>query len=136
MVDRGRRPREGRQGNRRADLRRYWSRYRLSHRRDKAASRCGLNRAIAPNREGTMRFPILLAVVLLSAAPLRAETPPEESCNDANSTPEIVECLATQTAVWDRRLNTAYQKVMNSLPARRRDQLRSAQRLWIQFRDA
>ena len=41
-----------------------------------------------------------------------------------------------QTAIWDRRLNTAYQKRMNSLAARRRDWLRNAQRLWIQFRDA
>jgi uncharacterized protein YecT (DUF1311 family) len=83
-----------------------------------------------------MRFPILMVFALvLSAAPLRAETAPED-CNDANSTAQIVQCLATQTADWDRRLNTAYQKLLNTLPARRRDRLRSTQRLWVQFRDA
>ncbi len=84
-----------------------------------------------------MKSPIGLAFALiLSATSLNAEPAPEEKCNDANSTAEIVECLATQTAIWGRRLSTAYQKRMNSLAARRRDWLRNAQRLWIQFRDA
>ena len=84
-----------------------------------------------------MKPSIVVALALvLSAAPLRAEPAPEEKCNDANSTAEIVQCLATQTAIWDRRLNLAYQKLMSSLPARRRDRLRNAQRLWVQFRDA
>jgi len=30
----------------------------------------------------------------------------------------------------------AYQKLLEALPPRRRDRLRSAQRLWLQFRDA
>ena len=84
-----------------------------------------------------MKAPIAIAFALVVAAtPLCAEPAPEEKCNDANSTAEIVQCLATQTAIWDRRLNTAYQKLMSSLPTRRRDRLRNAQRLWIQFRDA
>jgi uncharacterized protein YecT (DUF1311 family) len=89
-----------------------------------------------------MKLPILVALALVVAAPLlRAETAPaegapEENCNDAKSTTEIVQCLATQTAIWDRRLNTAYQKLLSTLPPRRRDRLRNAQRLWVQFRDA
>jgi uncharacterized protein YecT (DUF1311 family) len=75
------------------------------------------------------------ALVVL-AAPLRAEPAAAEDCNAANSTAEIMQCLATQTAVWDRRLKTAYQKLLETLPPRRRERLRNAQRLWLQFRDA
>jgi uncharacterized protein YecT (DUF1311 family) len=84
---------------------------------------------------------VLAYVALVSARPLQAEPAapapaPQEDCGDRKSTADIVECLATQTAVWDRRLSSAYQKLFESLPARRRDRLRNAQRLWIQFRDA
>jgi len=78
----------------------------------------------------------LACVAGLMASPLHAETAAEETCTDRQSTADIVQCLATQTAVWDRRLTTAYQKLLDTLPARRRDRLRSAQRLWVQFRDA
>jgi len=81
----------------------------------------------------------LLIVVMCMASlwtqPLQAE-PKEENCEDRKSTADIVECLAIQAAVWERRLSAAYQKLMDDLPARRRDRLRSAQRLWLQFRDA
>ena len=84
---------------------------------------------------------ILVVLACVAARPLRAEPAvqapaPQEDCGDRKSTADIVECLATQTAVWDRRLSAAYQKLLDSLPARRRDRLRSAQRMWIQFRDA
>jgi uncharacterized protein YecT (DUF1311 family) len=81
----------------------------------------------------------LIAVACMAALwthPLHAEPNTEESCQDRKSTADIVECLATQTAVWERRLNAAYQKLIDDLPVRRRDRLRSAQRLWLQFRDA
>jgi len=79
---------------------------------------------------------VLACAATLWALPLQAEPASEETCGDRKSTADIVECLATQTAVWYRRLNTAYQKLLEGLPARRRDRLRNAQRLWVQFRDA
>jgi uncharacterized protein YecT (DUF1311 family) len=82
---------------------------------------------------------LIIAVACLAALwaqPLQAEPNTEENCEDRKSTADIVECLATQTAVWERRLNAAYQKLINDLPTRRRDRLRTAQRLWLQFRDA
>ena len=84
---------------------------------------------------------VLACVAVLWAPALQAEpaaqTPaPQEDCGDHKSTADIVQCLATQAAVWDRRLSAAYQKLLESLPVRRRDRLRNAQRLWIQFRDA
>jgi uncharacterized protein YecT (DUF1311 family) len=74
-------------------------------------------------------------LALFWTQPLPAE-PKEENCEDRKSTADIVECLAIQAAVWDRRLNAAYQRLIDELPARRRDRLRSAQQLWLQFRDA
>jgi uncharacterized protein YecT (DUF1311 family) len=82
---------------------------------------------------------VVIAVMCLAALwtrPLQAEPSTEENCEDRKSTTDIVECLAIQTAVWERRLNVVYQKLMEELPARRRDRLRSAQSLWLQFRDA
>jgi uncharacterized protein YecT (DUF1311 family) len=85
---------------------------------------------------GVAGLVIAVACMALWAQPLQAEANAEENCDDRKSTADIVECLATQTAVWERRLNAAYQKLINDLPTRRRDRLRTAQRLWLQFRDA
>ena len=79
---------------------------------------------------------LVVAVAALWAQPLPAEPTTEENCEDRKSTADIVECLAIQTAVWERRLNAAYQKLIDDLPAGRRERLRSAQQLWLQFRDA
>jgi uncharacterized protein YecT (DUF1311 family) len=59
---------------------------------------------------------------------------PEPQCD--GNTREIVDCLSGRAAAWDKRLNEAYQKLMQDLAPKRRDQLRAAQRLWIQYRDA
>jgi uncharacterized protein YecT (DUF1311 family) len=55
---------------------------------------------------------------------------------DGVSTPEIVNCVMAETAKWDKRMNAAYQKALKDDESKRQDQLRTAQRLWIQFRDA
>jgi uncharacterized protein YecT (DUF1311 family) len=79
-------------------------------------------------------FLILLAVVVLATPAARAQD--DDDCNDHDSTPEIVQCLTAQATQWDRKLNAAYQKLLGSLPARRQEALRAAQRLWVQYRDA
>ena len=50
------------------------------------------------------------------------------------STVDIEQCIGRLTRAWDRRLNAAYRMLLKSQP--RSDQLRIAQRLWLQFRDA
>ena len=55
---------------------------------------------------------------------------------DGVSTPEIVNCVGVETAKWDKRMNAAYQKVLKDDEPKRQEQLRTAQRLWVQFRDA
>ena len=48
----------------------------------------------------------------------------------------MVECLKARTAQWDKRSNIAYQKAVQDVQPAQRDQLRAAQRLWVQYRDA
>ena len=59
---------------------------------------------------------------------------PEPSCD--GNTYEMVECLKTKTAQWDKRMTNAYQQALKDAAPKQRDQLRAAQRLWIQYRDA
>ena len=59
---------------------------------------------------------------------------PDASCD--GSTYEMVECLKAKTAQWDKRMTIAYQRMLNAGEPRQREQLRVAQRLWIQYRDA
>jgi uncharacterized protein YecT (DUF1311 family) len=59
---------------------------------------------------------------------------PEATCD--GSTYEMVECLKAKTAFWDKRMTAAYQATMKDAAPKQRDQLRAAQRLWIQYRDA
>ena len=64
-----------------------------------------------------------------------AQGEPDKGCD--GSTYEMVQCLNGQTAEWDKRLNAAYQEALKSADnPRQREQLRAAQRLWIQYRDA
>ena len=52
------------------------------------------------------------------------------------STPEMVDCLNAKTAQWDKKLNAAYKAALDAAQGKQRDQLRAAQRLWVQYRDA
>ncbi|MPZ58379.1 MAG: DUF1311 domain-containing protein [Rhizobiales bacterium] len=58
----------------------------------------------------------------------------EKSCDGGTS--DIVECLNKMTEPWDKRLNKAYQEALKEARPEQREQLRAAQRLWIQYRDA
>src|SRR3569833_2858951 len=84
-------------------------------------------------------FIILLAAAALAGAAVSASAgdqgDPEQACD--GSTYEMVECLKAKTAQWDKRLNAAYAKALDDAhPAKQRNQLRAAQRLWVQYRDA
>ncbi len=83
-----------------------------------------------------VRMAIGLAAVLalVSVAHAGDQGEPEQSCD--GNTYQMVECLNAKTAQWDKRLNIAYQKAVQDAVPAQRDQLRAAQRLWIQYRDA
>jgi uncharacterized protein YecT (DUF1311 family) len=58
----------------------------------------------------------------------------EPGCD--GSTYEMVQCLMAKAAPWDKRLNAAYQTALKDAQPKQREQLRTAQRLWVQYRDA
>jgi uncharacterized protein YecT (DUF1311 family) len=78
------------------------------------------------------------SLVLVMALPAAAEMfgPDFRPCGDQPSTMETVDCVAAKTKVWDQRLNAAYQSLSRRIDAGQRDPLKTAQRLWIQYRDA
>jgi uncharacterized protein YecT (DUF1311 family) len=69
-----------------------------------------------------------------SAACAGDQGDPAQSCD--GSTQQMVECLKAKTAEWDKRMTIAYEKAMKDADPQQHDQLRAAQRLWIQYRDA
>ena len=73
-------------------------------------------------------------VALASAAHAGDQGDPDKSCD--GNTFEMVECLKARTAQWDKRMTVAYQQALKDAVPQQRDQLRAAQRLWIQYRDA
>jgi uncharacterized protein YecT (DUF1311 family) len=83
-----------------------------------------------------LRLAVGLAAVLVLGSVVHAgdQGEPEQSCD--GNTFQMVECLKAKTAAWDKRLNVAYQKAVQDAQPAQRDQLRTAQRLWIQYRDA
>jgi uncharacterized protein YecT (DUF1311 family) len=85
----------------------------------------------------TLRIAAVAAAALVGAAVFAYagdQGDPEQSCD--GSTYEMVDCLKAKTAQWDKRMTIAYQRLRNAGSPKQREQLRAAQRLWIQYRDA
>lgn len=51
-------------------------------------------------------------------------------------TSSMLDCIGKETTTQDARLNGAYKKLATQLTPNRKKQLITAQRLWIQYRDA
>src|SRR5664279_2628386 len=75
-----------------------------------------------------------LMAALISVAVAGDQGDPAQACD--GSTSEMVECLRADTAQWDKRMTTGYQQALKDAGQQQREQLRAAQRLWIQYRDA
>ncbi len=73
-------------------------------------------------------------VALTAVAHAGDQGEPEKSCE--GNTFQIIECLKAATSQWDKRMTIAYQKALKDAGDKQREQLRVAQRLWIQYRDA
>jgi uncharacterized protein YecT (DUF1311 family) len=54
----------------------------------------------------------------------------------SGATPAVQDCISQELERQDRKLNSAYKALMDSVSEKRRPQLRDAQRKWIAFRDA
>ena len=84
-----------------------------------------------------LRITIVTAAALVAAAVFAFagdQGEPEKGCD--GSTYEMVDCLNAKTAQWDKCIMIAYQRALHAGEPKRREQLRVAQRLWIQYRDA
>jgi uncharacterized protein YecT (DUF1311 family) len=81
-----------------------------------------------------MAIGLSAVVALISIARAGDQDEPDQSCD--GNTYQMVECLKAKTALWDKRLNAAYQKALGTAGDKQREQLRAAQRLWVQYRDA
>jgi uncharacterized protein YecT (DUF1311 family) len=86
---------------------------------------------------------VFAAAVLLGAAAVawaddkgKGDKAAEAEPRCDGSTADMVECLAKATEPWDKRLNEAYQEALKAAQPKQRAQLRKAQRLWVQYRDA
>jgi uncharacterized protein YecT (DUF1311 family) len=84
----------------------------------------------------TMLRILAAATICLPASLAHAgdEGDPEKACD--GNTYEMVECLKARTTQWDKRMTIAYQQALKDAVPQQHDQLRAAQRLWIQYRDA
>ena len=56
--------------------------------------------------------------------------------NKASSTIGMVQCTSAEIARQDARLNKAYNALMSQQSKARKQELQTAQRLWIKYRDA
>jgi uncharacterized protein YecT (DUF1311 family) len=74
----------------------------------------------------------------MTALPARAEMfgASFQPCGDKPSTLAVVECVQAKTNAADQRLNAAYKALQARIDAAQRQPLLSAQRLWVQYRDA
>lgn len=92
--------------------------------------------SMTPSMSMMLRMAICMIAVFaqVAAAPAGDQAESEQACD--GNTFQMVECLKDKTAQWDKRLNVAYQKALQDAQPAQRDQLRNAQRLWVQYRDA
>jgi uncharacterized protein YecT (DUF1311 family) len=74
------------------------------------------------------------AILTVTSAAFAGDQGDPGSCD--GSTLQMVECLKAKTAQWDKRMTIAYRQAMKDAQPAQHDQLRAAQRLWIQYRDA
>jgi uncharacterized protein YecT (DUF1311 family) len=77
---------------------------------------------------------LILSLQLSASAAFAGAQGDPQKCD--GSTAEMVDCLKAQTTEWDKRMTIAYEKAMKEGSPQQHDQLRAAQRLWIQYRDA
>jgi uncharacterized protein YecT (DUF1311 family) len=81
---------------------------------------------------------MLVVAVLATSIPARGQHMNEKDspCADVAATVDLVKCLAKARDATDAQLNAAYKNVQAKLDTVERQQLVTAQRRWIQYRDA
>lgn len=86
-----------------------------------------------------IRRPLLIATLLLvsTVAVSNEKSHSYEVCmQQAISTLDMVTCISNEYEHQDQRLNDNYQQLRHQLSSERRDQLLTAQRAWITYKEA
>jgi uncharacterized protein YecT (DUF1311 family) len=82
---------------------------------------------------------IIVVVLLPPISPHRGAEQTDKinsGCESATTTAEMRACENTRYEKADRDLNAVYKQLMSQLDENRQDKLRTAQRAWLQFREA
>ena len=82
------------------------------------------------------RFLAVLATIVAPPAEAEMFGPDYQLCGDKPNTLAIVECLQAKTKASDQSLNAAYKALQARIDSAQRQPLLTAQRLWVQYRDA
>lgn len=81
-------------------------------------------------------FSLALSAAAHAQAPNQRYGDEYQKCNNGN-TADIVRCVDALVRQWNARLDEALKKLMEQTPdAKRREDLRAAQDLWVKFREA
>lgn len=85
-----------------------------------------------------VRLVVLFSLWLLITASSRAQHMNEQDspCGKVSITSDLVDCLSKARTSADAELNSVYQKIRRKLDVSDAERLTTAQRLWIQYRDA
>jgi uncharacterized protein YecT (DUF1311 family) len=78
----------------------------------------------------------VLATIVAPHAEAEMFGPDYQRCGDEPNTLAIVECLQAKTKASDQSLNAAYKVLQARIDSAQRQPLLTAQRLWVQYRDA
>lgn len=88
-----------------------------------------------------IRLPVCFTAISLLALPCAAGdlyTGAYSACMERSGgvTVEMLDCMNEELSIQDAMLDSAYRRLGTRLSPARRQQLTSAQRLWLQYRDA
>lgn len=81
------------------------------------------------------RFAVLLLLALGASADAGMYGAEYEACSQ-ESPAEIIECVNASARTWERRMNGAYKALVARSDPGQQASLKTAQRLWVQYRDA
>lgn len=79
---------------------------------------------------------VFTAVVVMAAGTAQAETYEACKAGAGGVTTKLMACGSAELKVRDAMLNQTYMQVLNAVPVSRQNQLRTAERAWVAFRDA
>jgi uncharacterized protein YecT (DUF1311 family) len=82
------------------------------------------------------RLPIALLVLWCSSCSAQHMNAPGNPCQNAGADAEMSACFAKAAAAADRKLNVTYERLQKGLDPDSFNELRAAQRIWLQFRDS